>query len=135
MMHHPKLLLGYGMLEVAFERSELVDDYLKGLAVLKAATMVAWESCIDIGSDLSRAWCVTEEQLRGSPDYERSETFSTLEKLMERYAAAVMRMPADAPDEFFDALREHFSETQVVELTAAITLENYRVRFNHAFGM
>jgi alkylhydroperoxidase family enzyme len=135
MMHHPKLLLGYGMLEVAFERSELVDDYLKGLAVLKAATMVACEFCIDIGSDLSRAWCVTEEQLRGSPDYERSETFSTLEKLMVRYAAAVMRMPADAPDEFFDALREHFSETQVVELTAAITLENYRVRFNHAFGM
>lgn len=87
MMHHPKLLLGYGMLEVAFERSELVDDYLKGLAVLKAATMVAWESCIDIGSDLSRAGGVTEEQLRGSPDYERSETFSPLQKLMVRYAA------------------------------------------------
>ncbi len=44
-------------------------------------------------------------------------------------------MPADAAEEFFDALREHFSETQVVELTAAIALQNYCVRFNHAFGM
>jgi RNA polymerase sigma-70 factor, ECF subfamily len=135
MAHHPKLLLGYGMLEVTFERSELGDDYLKGLAVLKAATMIAREFCKDIGSDLSRAGGVTEEQLRGSPDYERSETFSPLEKLMVRYAAAVVRMPADAAEEFFDALREHFSETQVVELTAAIALQNYRVRFNHAFGM
>ncbi len=84
MVHHPKLSLGYGMLEVTFERSELGDDYLKGLAVLKAATMIAREFCIDIGSDLSRAGGVTEEQLRGSPDYGRSETFSPLEKLMVR---------------------------------------------------
>jgi len=32
-------------------------------------------------------------------------------------------------------LREHFSEAQLVELTATIALENFRARFNHAFGM
>ncbi len=103
MAYHPKLLLGYGMMELAFERSDLVDEHLKTLAVLKAATMVGCEFCIDIGSALSRTEGVTEEQLRELPN--------------------------------FDTLREHFSEAQLVELTAAIALENYRARFNHAFGM
>ncbi len=134
MAHHPKLLLGYGMMELGFESSKLVDEHLKSLAVLKAATMVGCEFCIDIGSALSRAEGVTEEQLRELPAFEQSEAFSPLEKLVLRYAAAT-RTPADVPEELFDELREHFSEAQLVELTAAITLENYRARFNHAFGM
>jgi 4-carboxymuconolactone decarboxylase len=135
MAYHPRLLLGYGMFELAFERLNLVDEHLKSLAVLKAATMVGCEFCIDIGSAISRAEGVTEVQLRELPTFERSEAFSHLEKLVLRYAAAVTRTPADIPDELFDALREHFSEAQLVELTAAIALENYRARFNHAFGM
>jgi AhpD family alkylhydroperoxidase len=135
MAHHPRLLLGYGMFELAFERSNLVDRHLKSLVVLKAATMVGCEFCIDIGSALSRAEGVTQEQLRDLPDFERSEAFSLLEKLVLRYVAAVTRTPADVPDEIFDALREHFSEVQLVELTTALALENYRARFNHAFGV
>jgi AhpD family alkylhydroperoxidase len=135
MAHHPRLLLGYGMFELAFERSNLVDRHLKSLVVLKAATMVGCEFCIDIGSALSRAEGVTQEQLRDLPDFERSEAFSLLEKLVLRYVAAVTRTPADVPDELFDALREHFSEAQLVELTTALALENYRARFNHAFGV
>jgi AhpD family alkylhydroperoxidase len=94
MAHHPKLLLGYGMLELAFERSNLVDRHLKSLAVLKAATMVGCEFCIDIGSALSRAEGVTQEQLRDLPDFERSEAFSLLEKLVLRYAAAARKTSA-----------------------------------------
>jgi AhpD family alkylhydroperoxidase len=135
MAHHPRLLLGYGMFELAFERSNLVDRHLKSLVVLKAATMVGCEFCIDIGSALSRAEGVTQEQLRDLPNLERSEAFSLLEKLVLRYVAAVTRTPADVPDELFDALREHFSEAQLVELTTALALENYRARFNHAFGV
>ncbi len=135
MAHHPRLLLGYGMFELAFERSNLVDRHRKSLVVLKAATMVGCEFCIDIGSALSRAEGVTQEQLRDLPNFERSEAFSLLEKLVLRYVAAVTRTPADVPDELFDALREHFSEAQLVELTTALALENYRARFNHAFGV
>jgi hypothetical protein len=59
MAHHPRLLLGYGMFELAFERSNLVDERLKNLAVLKAATMVGCEFCIDIGFALGRAEDIT----------------------------------------------------------------------------
>lgn len=35
----------------------------------------------------------------------------------------------------FERLRAQFSPAQLVELTAGIAWENYRARFNHAFGI
>jgi alkylhydroperoxidase family enzyme len=51
------------------------------------------------------------------------------------YSVAMTRTPAEIPDQLFNELRNHFDETQLVELTAAIAWENYRARFNHAFGL
>lgn len=133
--HHRKLLLGYGMFELALDRSRLVDDRLKWLAEVKVATMVGCEFCMDIGSALGRELPGAEEQLRGLREYRESKAFSPLEKLVLEYAVALTRTPTAIPEELFDELREHFGEAQLVELTAAIAWENYRARFNHAFGM
>lgn len=38
--HHPNLPLGYGMFELAQQRSRLVNLRLKSLAQLKAATLI-----------------------------------------------------------------------------------------------
>ncbi|HZY65868.1 MAG TPA: carboxymuconolactone decarboxylase family protein [Rubrobacteraceae bacterium] len=133
--HHPRLLFGYGMIELALDRSCLVDERLKHFAVLKAAAMVGCEFCIDIGSTLARYSGVTEDQLRNLSNYEGSEAFSPLEKLVLDYAAAITRTPTIVSQDLFDALRKHFDEASMVELTVAIALENYRARFNHAFGI
>ena len=52
-----------------------------------------------------------------------------------RYAAAITATPVEVPDELFEKLQRHFSARQLVELTSAIAWENYRARFNHAFGI
>lgn len=52
---------------------------------------------------------------------------------MLRYAAGLTATPTDVPDALFEALRGHFNEGQLVELTSAIAWENYRARFNRAF--
>jgi len=44
------------------------------------------------------------------------------------------RTPVDVPEALFEKLRERFNAAQLVELTATIAWENYRARFNHAFG-
>ena len=51
------------------------------------------------------------------------------------YSAAMTQTPVEVSDELFAALRANFNEAQMVELTAAIAWENYRARFNHAFGI
>jgi 4-carboxymuconolactone decarboxylase len=43
--------------------------------------------------------------------------------------------PVEVSEALFDALRRHFDERQLVELTSAIAWENYRARFDHAFGI
>ena len=67
--------------------------------------------------------------------YRESGAFSELEKLVIDYSVAMTRTPVEVPDELFSALRKHLNEAQLVELTAAIAWENYRARFNHAFGI
>ena len=68
-------------------------------------------------------------------DYAASSLFSETEKLVLAYADAMTQTPVEVPDEMFSALRARFDESQLVELTANIAWENYRARFNHAFGL
>jgi alkylhydroperoxidase family enzyme len=78
---------------------------------------------------------VTEAQLRDLPAYEESAAFSPLEKLALDYAVAMTKTPVEVPEALYAQLGQHFTEAQLVELTAAIAWENYRARFDHAFGI
>jgi 4-carboxymuconolactone decarboxylase len=105
---------------------------LKALAELKAATIVGCEFCIDIGSALGRQSGVTEDQIRDFHDYLESPAFSPVEKLVMRYAEEMSKTNVEVPEDLVVALREHFDDAQLVELTASIALENLRARFNNA---
>jgi AhpD family alkylhydroperoxidase len=133
--HAPGLLVGYGAFEQATARQGRVEERLKALAELKAAAIVSCEFCCDIGSALARETGVSEAQLLALPHYRDSEEFDALERLVLDYATAMSRTPAGVSDELFGALREHFDERQLVELTNVIALENMRARFNSAFDM
>jgi alkylhydroperoxidase family enzyme len=67
--------------------------------------------------------------------FETSAAFDELEKLVLRYADAMSKTPVEVPDELFAQLRRRLDERQMVELTSSIAWENYRARFDHAFGI
>ena len=77
-------MMGWGMLEFGHDRSHKVDERLKTLAATKAATVIGCQFCIDIGSHLGREAGVSERQLRDFHDYEQSDAFSPVEKLVMR---------------------------------------------------
>jgi 4-carboxymuconolactone decarboxylase len=133
--HAPGVLIGYGLFEKATARQRRVPERLKALAELKAGALVQCEFCSDIGSALGRDAGITEAQLLALPRYRESPEFSPLERLVLDYAAAMSRTPAEVGDELFAAMREHFDERELVELTNVIALENMRARFNCAFDM
>ena len=133
--HAPRLLVGYGMFEQATSTQHEVDERLKVLAETKAAAIVNCEFCCDIASSIARKAGISEAQLLALPNYRDSEEFSALERLVLDYASAISRTPTEVSDELFAALREHFDERQLVELTNVIALENMRARFNSAFDM
>jgi AhpD family alkylhydroperoxidase len=133
--HRPRLLIGYGMMEDATARLHRVDERLKMLAELKAATLTSCEYCIDIGSQIARRAGISEEQLLALPRYRDSELFDELEKLVLDYAVGVSSTPVKVPDELFAKLRSNFDDAQLVELTNVIALENMRGRFNLALDI
>lgn len=68
-------------------------------------------------------------------NYATDHNFSDLERLVLEYADRMTRAPVEVPDALFARLREKFSEPALVELTSAIAWENYRARYDHAFGI
>ena len=78
---------------------------------------------------------VLEEQLRDLSRYGESAAFTKLEKLVLDLAVAMTRTPADVPEELFRQLQQELSPPELVELTTAIALENFRARFNRPFDV
>ena len=135
MAHSRPNFTGYGVFEFFHERSKATDHKLLALAGTKAACLVGCQFCIDIGSHISREAGVTEEQLRNLHAYRDSAAFSALERLVLEYAEAMCQTPVVIADDLFARLREHFNEEQIVELTTAIAIENFRARYNNALDI
>lgn len=68
---------------------------------------------------------------RGIPS---DPSLGEVEQLVIRYAAQ-MTLDVQVSDAVFDALRQHFDETQIVELTSAIATYNMVARFLVALGI
>jgi len=133
--HSPALFAAMQAFGQASGQLTAIDKRTRALAHLKAATMTHCEYCIDVGSLISRQWGLTDEELLALPNYRTSPLFSEVEKLVLDYAVGVSRTPVDVPDALFDALKKHFDDRQIVELTHVIAGENMAGRFNHALGI
>jgi len=77
----------------------------------------------------------SEDKVRQVPEWRTSALFSPPERDALEYAERVTITGEKVDDEVFGRLRGHFSEAQIVELTAAIGLENFRSKFNVPLGV
>ena len=64
-----------------------------------------------------------------------SQRFSAAERVALEYAEAITYTDRQVDDALFAELKKHFTEAQLVELTAAIALENFRSKFNPTLGV
>jgi alkylhydroperoxidase family enzyme len=78
---------------------------------------------------------ISSEQIAKLHDYRSNLNFSETERLVLEYADRMTSTPVEVSDALFARLREKFNEAQLVELTSSIAWENYRARFDHAFGI
>ena len=132
--YQPKMMFGMGKFNQVLRKGKSVDERLKNLVELKGAQMIGCEFCVDLGSQICRNSGVSDEELLALPRYRQSDLFTEREKLALDYAVAVMRTPVEVTDELFARMKEHFSNQQLVEITALLTLVNLD-RFNAAFGI
>jgi len=76
-----------------------------------------------------------EEKIRQVPAWRESRLFSDLERAALEYAERMTVTGEKVTDELWSRLRAHLSEAQMVELTAAVALENFRSKFNVPLGV
>ena len=77
----------------------------------------------------------TEDKVRAVEQAASSPLFDELERTALAYAEAVTITGQRVGDELFARIRTHFTEAQIVELTAAIAMENFRSKFNPPLGI
>jgi alkylhydroperoxidase family enzyme len=68
-------------------------------------------------------------------DWRTSARFGEAEKVALDYAERMTITGQKVDDTVFSRLRQHFTEAQIVELTAVVALENFRSKFNPALGI
>lgn len=56
--------------------------------------------------------------------------YSEVERLVLEYGECMTITGESVDEALFEKLREHFSEPEIVELTAGIAMENFRSKFN-----
>src|SRR6202042_1010571 len=132
--HQPKMMMAMGRYNQAIRKGKAVEERIRNLVELKGAQMIGCEYCVDLGSQICRNSGLSDEELLALPNYRASSLFREREKSALDYAVGVMRTPVEVTDEVFSRLKEHFSEKQMVEITALLTLVNLD-RFNAAFGI
>ena len=97
---------------------------LRELTTLAVAAQIGCSWCIDFGYFNAQKAGMPEAKLRALPTWRESELFSPLERKVLEYADAQVA-----------ALREDLTDAQLIELTALVSLENFRTRTNDALGL
>jgi len=88
----------------------------------------AWR--IDFGLSQGPKQGVTPTKLAAVGSYAASPFFSPAERAALAYAAEATQVGARVAETTFAALRRHFSDREIVELTVAIAAENFYNRLN-----
>jgi alkylhydroperoxidase family enzyme len=131
--HAPPLLLPFlATNRFGHGRVTLPAD-VRLLAMLLVGERNGCHWCIDFGRGLAG------ERLRDKAlhvcDFETRPDFSDAERAALRYADEATRVPVAVTDATFAALRAHFDERQIVELTFAVAVESFYNRINSPLGI
>jgi len=68
-------------------------------------------------------------------DYQKSALMSVKEKLALELCERMTYTSKRVTDRFFNRLKRHYGEEELVELAAIIALENFRSKFNPVFAV
>jgi len=132
---HPRLMFDYLRFNRAAERGKRVPKALTELAVLRAATLVGCEFCLDIGSEFARRAGLSDEKLLALSNAQESGLFSEDELMVIDLATGMTQTPGVVEDELMARVQERFGAKGTLELVQMIAWENTRARLNIALDI
>jgi 4-carboxymuconolactone decarboxylase len=131
---HPRLSGSFMLHNHAAEHTPHVPKLLAELAVLRSASMVGCEFCIDISSEHTRRAGLTDEQMLSLHDAHASGLFDADQLMVIDLATGMSSTPGQVDEELMERVQARFGAKGTLELTRLIAWENSRARMNVALG-
>jgi len=131
MQRKPKILQAFSQLVGAINGPEgELDRGFKRLLSHVASRAAGCRYCMAHTAGGALRFGVDEAKLAAVWDYRTSPLYGEAERAALDFALAAAAQPNDVTDEMFAGLRKHWSDGQVVEIVAVISLFGFLNRWN-----
>ncbi len=130
MAHRPAILRGFMALTGAVLGPGCVAHELKLLVAYVASTAAGCRYCQAHTGSHGAKIGIREEKLQHAHEFETHPAFSAEERAALRLARDGALQPNAVDASHYSALRKHFSEEQIVELVAVISIYGFLNRWN-----
>ena len=136
--HQPAALMGWALPNDAIRLGNVKadPDYVKiqQLVIIKTSALNRSAYCMSHNVPLGKKVGLSEAQIKATQgkDHMASPDLDDRQKAAVRWAEAVTQMTARDDDEAFAAMKRHFTEKQIVELTVFCGMWNYSNRLCEA---
>lgn len=130
MGRRPDILRGFATLSMGVLGGGTVDRTLKQLVAMIASVSAGCRYCQAHTSGAAARAGAAPEKIEAVYDFETSPLFDDAERAALRLARDAALVPNATTPEHFAALRPHFSEEEIVEIVATISLFGWLNRWN-----
>lgn len=132
----PKVFATLASLYGAFDRgSSPLEPALRTLVTVRVSQINWCPFCVDINSATALKRGISDEKLAALTEYANSDHYSDKEKASLDYAEAVTYSDRQPTEAHIEALRLHFDDDAIIELTGLIGFQNMSSKFNAALGV
>ena len=130
MARRPNIAEAFMALNQAVLYEGTVPEALKMMVALMTSMATGCRYCQGHMANLSVVYDVPDEKIQAIWECETSPHFTDAERAALVLARDAAGNPNMAEAKHFDALKKHFSETEIVELVASMALFGYLNRWN-----
>ena len=130
----PELMNAFSALTTSIFSSNEISNELKQLIALASSLSSGCKYCQSHTSHGAERAGVPLEKIVAILNYSKSDLYSNEEKAVLNLAFASGSAPNNANQKHFDELKQHYSDSQITDIVAVISLFGFLNRWNDTFG-
>lgn len=134
MAHWPELLTAFSHLAMTVLQSGEVSGELKQLVALVASRAAGCRYCQAHTAHSAHNAGASPEKIAAAFEFESSPLFSDRERSALRFAWHAALQPCAVEDQDYGQLKKCFSEREMVEIVAVVSLFGFLNRWNDSLG-
>jgi uncharacterized peroxidase-related enzyme len=135
MQRRPEIMKAFAAMSASiWDKSSTVDNGFKRLVAHISSRAAGCQYCMAHTAGGALHLGVDEQKLAAIWEYQTHPLFSEAERAALNLAAAAGSVPNDATDEMFLEMRKHWTEEQIVEIVAVISVFGFLNRWNDTMG-